>query len=655
MKITVYTNDKTFAASLLDSLESSYSCSSLSPSSFTWDEDSIHILDHGSQDIIDGLQGQSIVLYSKEVDFKSSSHFYIHRNDLSTLRNTIDLMVSSKLNVSKVATLKQRFRGAFECSGAGMAIVDLDNRFVKVNKALCHMLGYSEEELLLLTFQDVTHEEDYDVGSRIVADFKEGRYEPQFIEKRYIHKSGSDVWVSINASPIIDTDSKPSYFVTQIQDITERMKIKKEVEKRAYFDDLTSLPNRALFNDRANVAIANSLRNDERCAILFIDLDNFKGINDSMGHAAGDELLIKVASILEDCIRKTDTVARIGGDEFAILLPKINNIKSAVKLSNRIIGSFKKPMNIKNKEIYATSSIGFSILPEDGNDFDSLIKNADAAMYKAKNMGRNRFAHYSKKLNNELKKNVEMEEYIADSIKNNKCDVFLQPKVCCTTDKVIGFESLVRFKDIDDNISMDKYIQIAEESDTIVSIDRFVIDRSLESARNFIDRYDAELKVSLNISARHLRKNDLIPFIIGKLKEYKISPSSIELEITESSIINDLKPTIEVLEKIKKLGIGIAIDDFGTGYASLDYLKNLPCTSIKIDKTFISGVIDNEYDKSISSFIIDLGKSLKLDVVAEGIENKEQLEFIVKRGCTSYQGYLYSRPVPIDKFAKLFL
>ena len=202
---------------------------------------------------------------------------------------------------------------------------------------------------------------------------------------------------------------------------------------------------------------------------------------------------------------------------------------------------------------------------------------------------------------------------------------------------------------------MDKYIQIAEESDTIVSIDRFVIDRSLESARNFIDRYNAELKVSLNISARHLRKNDLIPFIIEKLKEYKISPSSIELEITESSIINDLKSTIEVLEKIKKLGIGIAIDDFGTGYASLDYLKNLPCTSIKIDKTFIRGVIDNEYDKSISSFIIDLGKSLKLDIVAEGIENKEQLEFIVARGCTSYQGYLYSRPLPIDKFAKLFL
>lgn len=429
--------------------------------------------------------------------------------------------------------------------------------------------------------------------------------------------------------------------------VQEKLRLQKEkLHYQAHHDHLTGLPNRTLFLDRLEQAIKKNHRLKTKVALLFIDLDRFKEINDSMGHDAGDQVLKILSKRLKTRIRSCDTLTRLGGDEFTIIMDNIHDSDMVVDIIQKILSCTNETIKVNSQNLYITLSIGVSIFPDDGICVEALLKNADAAMYKAKDNGRNTYEFYTMEMTIKAVERVVMEANLRQAIERNELYLNYQPQYDAHNEQLIGMEALIRWNNRDEGlVSPDKFIPFAEETGLIVEIDRWVMNTSM---KQFSQWYQEGLNpgmLSINLAMKQLQQRDCIPFIKSLLKKYNFSENWLEFEITEGRIMKDPESAIKTLTQIKELGISLAIDDFGTGYSSLSYLKRLPIDTLKIDRAFVMELPHDEEDEAISKAIIALGKSLNLNLIAEGVETREQKEFLLEHGCQWIQGYYYSRPL----------
>lgn len=431
--------------------------------------------------------------------------------------------------------------------------------------------------------------------------------------------------------------------------------VAKEMKHQAHHDILTGLPNRMLLNDRINNALAHANREDNVLAILFLDLDRFKIINDSLGHSIGDELLKIVSDRVSSCVRNEDTVARLGGDEFVVLLSRINGARDAGKIANTITNALQEPIVCQGHELSVTTSIGISIYPYDGLDADTLLKNADISMYRAKELGRNKHIYYTAEMNAESRKQLAIETNLRKAMERNELYVLYQPKVDITTNRIVGAEALLRWEHpIMGHISPEDFIPIAEDSGLIIPIGEWVLNKALKQQKEWHDDGYPDLKIAVNISATQLARPGLINAVENALNNSGINPERVDLEITENVVMQNIDHVITTLNEIKNFGINISMDDFGTGYSSLSYLRKLPIDTVKIDRSFVRNIPHDKEDVSIAQAIIAMSKSLGLQIIAEGVENIKQVNFFKQEGCTIVQGFLFSKPVSAPDF-KLML
>ncbi len=424
----------------------------------------------------------------------------------------------------------------------------------------------------------------------------------------------------------------------------------------AHYDSLTGLPNRDLFNDRLAQAIEKAKRHNKELALLFVDLDRFKQINDSLGHPVGDKVLQTVANRLNECIRKEDSLARLGGDEFILLMDDLNKGEHASLLAQKIIECLAKPIYIDGHTFYVTASIGISLYPHDDMDISKLLMYADTAMYKAKKEGKNNFQFYSSELTTLAVDHVMMQANLHSALENGEFVVYYQPQINAETLQYTGMEALVRWEHPAMGlITPSKFLSVAEETGFIIELDQWVMKRAIKQLVQWYKEGFNPGVLALNLSIKQLHQKDFIPSFKAMLLETGCDAGFLEFELAEGQIMNHPEDAISVLNKLRDMGIGLAIDDFGTGYSSLSYLKRLPINKLKIDKTFIDGLSEDEEDVGIAKAIIALAKSLKLSVIAEGVETKEQRDFLVEHGCENIQGYYYSKPLLAHEMEKMFL
>ena len=480
------------------------------------------------------------------------------------------------------------------------------------------------------------------------------------IEAFMIRRDKTKVICDISLSMLKSEEGECEGYIGYIQDITEKKEIQLRLNEQtlllkyqANHDTLTNLPNRALFTDRLSQSIISAKRSNEKFALLFIDLDQFKQINDSLGHHIGDEVLIEAAHRIQDAIRENDTLSRLGGDEFTVILKNVKDTKSVAKVAQKIVDVMNLPILSTLNKLHITSSIGISIYPDDATIESNLIKYADVAMYKAKDEGRNNYQFYSSDMTALAFQRVVMESSLRIAIKENQFIVYYQPQIDTTTQKIVSMEALVRWKHPSLGlIAPFKFISLAEETGLIVQIDRLVMQIAM---KQFAQWYKMGLNpglISLNLAMKQLNTKDYIEHLATVMKKFDFKASWLELEVTEGHVMSNPEASILKLQQLHELGISIAIDDFGTGYSSLSYLKKLPLDKLKIDRSFIKDIPDDEDDMAIAKAIIALAKSLKLTLIAEGVETKEQKDFIVENGCEIIQGYYYSQPLCSDDMQK---
>ena len=479
-------------------------------------------------------------------------------------------------------------------------------------------------------------------------------------DTKLLKKSQEGIMISLSLFLLKDENAKPVNMVGYAQDITIRkqaeadlMEQKNILNFQAHHDILTKLPNRILFNNRLEQSIEKAKRNKLKFAVLFIDLDHFKEINDSLGHAIGDEVLKIITSRLKNAIRKEDTVARLGGDEFTIILEELTLAQDASLIANKILKSLTVPIEIENSKLYVSSSIGISIYPDDGKSVQNLLKFSDSAMYKAKDEGRNNYQYYDSTMTELAFERVVMEASFREALKEEQFIVYYQPQIDAVENKLIGVEALVRWQHPTMGlVSPSKFIPLAESTGLIIALDKFVMKTAMTQIAQWYMQGLNPGVLAMNLAVKQLQKKDFCTTFEILMKKVGCKPEWLELEVTEGQIMTRPEEAIKVLKKISDMGIELSVDDFGTGYSSLAYLKKLPIDKLKIDQAFVRGLPDDEEDAEITKAVINLAQSLKLKIIAEGVETIEQKEFLVKNGCKNIQGYFYSKPIPADEMEK---
>jgi len=472
------------------------------------------------------------------------------------------------------------------------------------------------------------------------------------IETKRRRKDGKIIDVSIHISPIQgEDDDQTTGTVAIMMDITERKQIEAKINHMAYHDMLTGLPNRLLFNENLNIAIGQAKYLKESLAVLFVDLDRFKLINDTFGHETGDKLLEQVAERISSTLSEGDFISRQGGDEFLILLTN-REISEIEVVASQMLEEVAKPFTLFRHEFFTTASIGISLFPQDGDTIETLVKNADTAMYQAKDKGKNNYQFYNSDMNDINYKNILLEKNLHKALGQDEFIIYYQPKVSIDTENVTGVEALIRWNNEELGfVAPNEFIPLAEENGLIVPIGEWVLYTACAQNKAWQDAGLPAIKVSVNLSGRQFTSGSLFDTVKDVLDKTGLEPKYLELEITEGIMQNN-KATIQTLHQLRELGVSVAIDDFGTGYSSLSYLKHLPINAVKIDKSFVDDIPTKEKDTAITKTIIKLGHYLQLEVIAEGVETREQLEFLKGQGCHSIQGYYYSRPLPANDLEK---
>ena len=481
-----------------------------------------------------------------------------------------------------------------------------------------------------------------------------GSYQDQIYK---ITKNGDIIFTNVSASVLKNDSGKVIGITRYSQDITRKKEIEDQLKEQtkllnfqAYHDTLTQLPNRALFDDRLQQSIASAHRHNETFALLFIDLDNFKQINDTLGHHYGDEVLKIVAQRLSSCIKEGDTLSRVGGDEFTMLIQNLNTSESASKIANRILHTLKPSMQIETHELHITASIGISLYPKDSILKNDLLKYADTAMYKAKDEGKNTHQFYSSEMTQLAFEKAVMESNLHRAIQENQFVVYYQPQIDIRDNSIVGLEALIRWKHPEMGLVLpNKFIPLAEESNFIQSLDIFVMQQAMKDIQKW---YALGLKPGYLSLIKQLMNPNFLDILQQSIEETQFKLEHLEFEITESQMMLDPMKSIEVLQKLSDMGISIAIDDFGTGYSSLAYLKRLPVNKLKIDQSFIQDLPENEEDVAITQAVIALAKSLNLTIIAEGVEKHEQIDYLMKQECCLIQGHYYSEAIDADSMQK---
>jgi diguanylate cyclase (GGDEF)-like protein/PAS domain S-box-containing protein len=469
-----------------------------------------------------------------------------------------------------------------------------------------------------------------------------------------VSKNGTEYDIEDSAAPIRDHDGTMLGVVLVFHDTSDTKKMAHKMTYLAEHDFLTDLPNRLLLNDRIMQALNAANRRKNKMALMFLDIDHFKKINDTLGHAVGDKLLVELSKRLQLCIRNTDTISRQGGDEFVVLLPEISDSMAAAEIAEKLIAATKTSFYIDIHELTVSVSIGIAVYPDDGINPDTLTKNADAAMYFAKGAGRNNFQFFTADMTQRVSEQLSLENNLQKAIKNNELTLHYQPKVSMQTGKMIGVEALLRWQHPDWGlISPDRFIPIAEESGLIKPIGNWVLREACRQNRAWQDMGLPAIPVAVNLSVVELRQPTFVQEVTRVLMQSGMAPEHLELEVTESIAIQEYTDVINWLQKLKEMGVRLSIDDFGTGYSSLSYLKRLPIDTIKIDKSFIHDIGIDMNDAAIVDAIISMSHSLGLSVIAEGVETKEQLDFLKTHHCDEIQGYYFGRPVSADKFEQI--
>lgn len=552
---------------------------------------------------------------------------------------------------------EEHFRGAFDYAAVGMALVGTDGRWLRVNQSFCTLVGYSEEELLKTDFQSITHPDDLGDSLADLYRMAEKKVLTINTEKRYIHKQGHEVWTIISASTVADSNGKPMHFIMQAQDISERKQAESKLQRAAYYDSLTSLPNRALFTEHLQLAIERTRQHKNHLyAVLFLDVDRFKNVNDSLGHVIGDQLLVNVARRLEKCIRTEDMVSRFGGDEFAVLLNGLKNPTDAIATAERIQQELALPFNLAGHEVFCGGSVGVALSTLEYTQSDEILRDADTAMYRAKEHGKGRFEIFDKVMHARAVLRLQLENDLRRAVEREEFEVYYQPIVNLQTGCISGFESLVRWHHPERGIiSPADFIPVAEETDLIIPIGQWVLLESCRQIREWQTKWSfpSPLTISVNLSGKQFKQPDLVDQVKQILYRTKLDPMCLRLEITESIVMDNAETAASMLRQLRSLGIQMSIDDFGTGYSSLSYLHRFPVNILKVDRSFVSRMAVDEESLGIVETIIALAGKLKMKVVAEGIETHEQCEQLKQFDCEYGQGYLFSKPVPVAEAAEL--
>lgn len=539
-------------------------------------------------------------------------------------------------------------------SNEAILITDDRGSIVDVNEAFTRITGYSEEEVVGKNPKIMgSGRHDRSFWQSFWLSLKEtGQWRGEVWDRR---KNGELYPKLLSVSAIGGEKGAITHYVGIFSDISKIKQSEERLEQLAHYDPLTRLPNRLLFRDRLKRALVRARRTKTMVAVMFIDLDGFKTVNDTLGHPKGDELLVAVAERLIRCVRRSDTVARLGGDEFTVVMPDVTRPHRTIPIAQRIIEELSKPFVLDGDEMFTSASIGISLHPKDGVDADSLLKHADTAMYHAKMQGKNNFQFFSPEMNVEITRVVDMELTLRRAVERQDLMVYYQPLVDCHDGTIVGAEALLRLKDLSGRVlSGGPYVPVAEEKGLIVPIGNWVL-RSVCRQNGRWQRNGHSLKVAVNVSMRQMRDPDLVKTILAILAETGLDARYLELELTETSIMADPETVIGILRKLRGTGVTISLDDFGTGYSSLSYLRQFPLDKLKIDKSIVNGIDRNPANRALVQAMVTVAHSLRMKVVAEGVETEEQLKILRVLGCDAWQGEHFSPAIPASQFESLLL
>jgi diguanylate cyclase (GGDEF)-like protein/PAS domain S-box-containing protein len=579
--------------------------------------------------------------------------YFTYTTYLKSVETSAVQAEQAERHLKEMQASEERFRSAFDLAPIGMALVAPEGRWMQVNQSLSEIVGYSEDEFKCMNFQTITHASDLPAFLEKVTEVFEGRSLTCQMEKRYYHKQGHEVWVLVGVSLIRDSQNQQSHLIFQIQDITDRKRAEQQLVHDAFHDALTGLPNRAWFMEQLQMSLDRAKKKPERLfAMLFLDLDRFKLINDSIGHLVGDQLLIGIAQRLRQCVRPTDRVARLGGDEFTILLDGLRDEQEAIDIAERIQRQVSQPFALNGYETFTTASIGISFSNIGYERAEDFLRDADTAMYQAKFLGKARHVIFDKGMHAHAVNMLQLETDLRRAIDRHEFFIQYQPIVSLESGRLAGFEALIRWQHPERGlIPPDKFISVAEETGCIVSIGRWVLFEACRQMQEWHELYKLRepLFVSVNLSTKQFSQVNLYDEIVQTLAATRLDPRALKLEITESIVMENIETVNGTLEQIRALGVEVSMDDFGTGYSSLSYLHRLPIDTLKIDRSFVTRMIENNENKEIVRTIILLAQNLGKHVVAEGVETKEQVEVLRELRCHSGQGYLFSPPLTSEK------
>ena len=571
---------------------------------------------------------------------------------LRVLEGFIEDITEQMLAQRQLADAELRYRSIFEDSVVGMFQTSVDGHYLAANRALADLYGYADPPALIAGLSDIAGRLYVEPGRR--EEFKtlireHGRVTD--FESEVYRRDGSRIWISEHAHVVYSPEGEALYYEGTVDDITTQRNYRQQLEYQATHDPLTGLPNRNLLQDRLQQVLHLAQRRGSKGALAFVDLDNFKLINDSLGHGAGDKLLVEVAKRLKSCLRETDTVARYGGDEFVLILGDYGGLSETLHILHRVRDAVGEPIMLDSQEVRVDCSLGVSVFPDDGTELGVLLRHADAAMHHAKKLGKGQFQFYTESLNVEARDRLALDSALRRAVDQDELYVVYQPKVDARG-RPCGFEALVRWDSAEfGSVSPVRFIPLAEENGLIGQVTWFVLRQACRQAAAWRAAGHPHLRVAVNISPSLFREKDLAALVGAVLEEADLPPESLELEITEGMLMGDVQRTLAVLGELKAMGVDIAIDDFGTGYSSLAYLKRFPIDILKVDRSFVLECDCGEGGLAITRAIVSLAHSLNLRVVAEGVEKQTQLAVLNALGCQEFQGYLFAKPMPAAQLA----
>ena len=540
-----------------------------------------------------------------------------------------------------------RVAGGYDAIPSPTVVVDRLGFVRQVNKAACQAVGRDAREILDRHCHELFHPRSVAVDDCMVCrHIRLG----QPLMGYDMECPDEGLWREYSLAPLDIPDEMPG-MVQVFPDITDRKKAQDALFQQAHYDTLTGAPNRMLATDRLEQAMRKAVRAHQHVAVMFIDIDNFKDINDTLGHAFGDRLLACVADVLTDCVRDSDTVARWGGDEFMVITPDLQSLDQAEVVVKKIFRGLSHPVLIEGREFVVSASLGLSGYPDDADNVDELLSNADVAMYQAKSSGKNTHRFYTADMNAKVSRRLEIEAALRHAIERNELALYYQPMVDLDDIKVCGAEALLRWNSATlGMVPPDQFIPLAEETDLIFSIGNWVIDTACRDAARWVAEGYPDIRIAINISSRQIRREGFLDSMQATLRKYRLGPETVMIEITESLLLEENEDNVRTLDELSQSGLHLSLDDFGTGYSSLSYLKRFPFKEVKIDRSFVRDITTDASDAALCKAIIAMAHSLNLTVIGEGVETKEQLDFLTAHGAHYVQGYYFSPAITADEF-----